>query len=360
MTSIKGINIFQPSHQGICGEDFVEKNQSHLWILAFDASCGQCRGLAAEIKKFAGNRLDVAPINRPDVIAWRRRALGENAPHRPTLIRVGSVDVRAWTGAGMAVRLAARMGISGTYRLLSVLGESRGASTDHDGSGTESTAGRRQFLRFAGIGVAVSVIAGRTSLAQAAVAPSPADRWVQENRANLPRTYNAFSAYSLEYRRAIFAELSPEECSTLWTAHVKEYRDAHPGMTPEQNKVIEFAVELFGDATTFTVPVAEGTYQKVQSLGESAIASFGKDEARALVANLGPQPVRTKPASVRPDGLALDSACTCKVSDDWCGQYERCRGGAYGCGQHRGCGTGWIFICDGMCCANTTAGWLCS
>ncbi|MGP3962210.1 hypothetical protein ACTWPT_40085 [Nonomuraea sp. 3N208] len=95
------------------------------WILAFDASCGRCRGLAEQVKHIGEHRLEIMPLAHPDVVAWREQALGESAPYAPTLIRVGDGGVRAWAGGDMAIRLAAHLGIRGTYSLLRTLGENR-------------------------------------------------------------------------------------------------------------------------------------------------------------------------------------------------------------------------------------------
>ncbi|MFD8527098.1 hypothetical protein ACFV0L_06765 [Streptosporangium canum] len=194
----------------------MQVNSSPQWILAFDASCGQCRGLAGKVKKFAEHRLEIVPLMHPEVVAWRKQALGDDAPYTPTLLRVGHDEVRAWTGAAMAIRLAARLGVRGTYGLLAALGENRKKEKQHAASSADTGAGRRHFLRLAGLGVAVSVIAGRTSLAQAAVAdPSPAKKWVEANKANLPQTYEAFSAHDLEHRRAIYNALSPRRAAVF-------------------------------------------------------------------------------------------------------------------------------------------------
>ncbi|MER5650303.1 bacteriocin fulvocin C-related protein [Streptosporangium sp. NPDC002524] len=336
----------------------MQVDSSPQWILAFDASCGQCRGLADKVKKFAGQRLEIVPLMHPEVVAWRKQALGDDAPYTPTLIRVGHDDVRAWTGAAMAIRLAARLGVRGTYGLLTALGENR-KEERHATSSADAGGGRRNFLRLAGLGVAVSVIAGRTSLAQAAVAdPSPAERWVQANKANLPQTYEAFGAHDLEHRRAIFNALPPQTRSRLWVDHLREHRGSQPNTSAEQNAVFDAVMELAGDSKTFAAPIAEETHHRLVSLQEKAVAAFGEKDAAALFANLGPRPASTSSDQPPHAHAAAAGVCECSTSSPLCGGMS-CYRGAFGCYQETGCGFLWDFLCNGLCCTQTTQGLIC-
>ncbi|MFI6881587.1 bacteriocin fulvocin C-related protein [Streptosporangium canum] len=338
----------------------MQVNSNPQWILAFDASCGQCRGLADKVKKFAEHRLEIVPLLHPDVVEWRKQALGDDAPHTPTLLRVGHDGAHAWTGAAMAIRLAARLGIRGTYGLLAALGENRRKEKQHAASSADTGAGRRHFLRLAGLGVAVSVIAGRTSLAQAAVAdPSPAKKWVEANKANLPQTYAAFSAHDLEHRRAIYNALSPQTRSRLWITHLEGYRSAHPNMSAEQKAVFNTAMELVGDSANLASPVTEEMHHRINSLEETAIAAFGKDEALAVFANLGPRPVFAPSDRPTSTHAAVGGPCQCSISSPYCGDYT-CHYKALGCYDEFGCGTLLFKVCNGMCCIRTTQGLLCS
>ncbi|RVX47560.1 hypothetical protein EDD27_10497 [Nonomuraea polychroma] len=329
------------------------------WILAFNASCQQCRGLAERVKRHGGTRLDIMPLSHPEVIDWRKTALGEDAPYAPTLIKITESGIYAWTGLAMAVRLAIRLGLRGTSRLLAALGESRQIGKEENA--TEGSRGsRRQFLRIAGLGLAFSAIAGKTSPAQASVAtPSPAELWVQANKASLPRTYEAFSSYDLEYRRAIFHALSPQERSNLWVAHIHSYQAARPHLNAKQRNVIDLVLETFGEASTFEQPLTEDIRRKMESLVKMAIDALGKDEAYSLGANLGPRPT-SKPSTHQSQGLL--SVCDCATNDDWCSTHHgnpyRCFRG--GCGYtSSGCGWGWGEPCNGECCVATTQGTLC-
>ncbi|MEU7004638.1 bacteriocin fulvocin C-related protein [Nonomuraea sp. NPDC046570] len=337
----------------------MQANSNPQWILAFDASCGQCRGLAGKVKKFAEHRLEIVPLMHPEVVEWRKQALGDDAPFTPTLLRVGGDGVRAWTGAAMAMRLAVRLGVRGTYGLLAVLGGNRKEEKQHAASSAHPGAGRRHFLRLAGLGVAVSVIAGRTSLAQAAVAgPSPAQKWVQDNKANLPQTYEAFSVHDLEHRRAVYAALSPQARSRLWVAHLQEYRSSHPNMSAEQDAVFSDFMELVSDNANFVSPVTEETHRRLNSLRETAIAAFGEVEAYAVFANLGPRPASASSDRPTPALTAAAGSCQCAIDSPLCGDYS-CYYKALGCSDAYLCGIAWMHLCNGMCCIRTTQGLLC-
>jgi hypothetical protein len=75
------------------------------WVLAFDSSCCGCTKIAEEVQRHGDDRLDVMPLDHPDVRAWRRRALGDDPPFAPTLIRIHDDQVRAWSGVASGLRL---------------------------------------------------------------------------------------------------------------------------------------------------------------------------------------------------------------------------------------------------------------
>ncbi|WP_407674372.1 bacteriocin fulvocin C-related protein [Nonomuraea glycinis] len=328
------------------------------WILAFDASCGQCTEIAERVKRLGGHRIDVLPLSSAAVVEWRARALGESAPWAPTLIRVEHEKVRAWTGTPMAIRLAARLGIKGSYSLLNVLVEARKGQED-----SQDSRGRRRFLKLAGLSAAAAVIVGRASPAFADPKPSPAQQWVQANRANLPTTYEAFSKHDLAYRRAIFAELPAKTRSNLWVAHVKRYRAAHPHLNEEQRAIVEDTLALFSDHSIFEGKPTPETSARMVPLIERAVNALGAVEAYSLTADLGPSSSLTpKPQEESATAALANCYCHAQSSDNYCSRY----GGGYSCWyggcatSSPGCGGGWIWECNGMCCVNTTQGPLCA
>jgi len=65
------------------------------WVLAFDASCNTCREISAQVSSASDGKLEVLPLNHPDVQRWRQQGLGVQPPWAPTLL--GAV---AFTMAG--------------------------------------------------------------------------------------------------------------------------------------------------------------------------------------------------------------------------------------------------------------------
>ncbi|GAB3741960.1 bacteriocin fulvocin C-related protein [Nocardiopsis nanhaiensis] len=111
--------------------------------------------------------------------------------------------------------------------------------------------------------------------------------WIEAHRGRLPETYDAFAAHSMDYRRAIFAELSPEVRSRLWTEHVTRYRESRADLSPEQDAALAHALELFSDPGTFA-EVHTGPDPVLDRLKAQTIAAFGFSEAAAIIATLGP------------------------------------------------------------------------
>ncbi|UQI45851.1 bacteriocin fulvocin C-related protein [Streptomyces sp. HU2014] len=304
------------------------------WVIAFDSSCCRCRAMADEVKGYAGSRLDVMPLDDPRVQAWRTQALGSRPPHAPTLIRVADREapVRAWTGWPMGVRLALRLGPRSTARLLRALG-SEGRAPDVPAEGM----GRGRFVRLAGLGVVAAVLGGGP--VSEASAASPAEKWVEANRARLPREYEAFAAHEMSYRQAIFAALAPADRSRLWLDHLTWYRASRPDLTAEQRRVLDRAQVLFGRESTFTGSVDATLHQELESLRKDAVAALGQEEGRAALATLGPVPAAPLPGcgcSCVSDWCS-SSNCVCCVRDCWCQP------------KLNGCGTAFAYMCTGTC-----------
>lgn len=111
--------------------------------------------------------------------------------------------------------------------------------------------------------------------------------WIEAHRGRLPETYDAFAAHSMDYRRAIFAELSPEVRSRLWTEHVTRHRESRADLSPEQESALAYALELFSDPDTFA-EMRTGPDPALDRLKSQTIAAFGFSEAAAIIATLGP------------------------------------------------------------------------
>ncbi|CAM3505683.1 bacteriocin fulvocin C-related protein [Stackebrandtia soli] len=317
------------------------------WVLAFDASCGTCREVSEVVLNACDGRLEVLPLSRPDVEEWRRRALGEDPEWTPTLLRVSEGNVTAWTGAGMALPLTRRLGVKASVRVLQALGklrdDVRNPLADSDG-GTA----RRRFLQL-GAGLAVAggiVLAGRTP-AFADDRCVAAREWVQANLDRLPTTYADLTRYQMDYRRAIFSELTPDVQSALWVEHLNLYRAGHPTMTPEQDALMDRFIEVARDTTTFSATEPSAAVSELRDL---AIEAFGKDEAAAILANLGPALSTGIASDVTPN-----AACTCSYFSDYCASGRYCTKRYKTCSDtSSGCGSYWVYACNGLCCSSST------
>jgi hypothetical protein len=326
-------------------------SSSSRWILGFDASCGRCTEIANMAKSAAGDKLEVIPLMHPEVQEFRTRALGENAPWTPTLIRVDGDVVRAWTGPAMGVRLFMRLGPWAATRLCLSLGDLARASRADESE--KKLFGRRGFLRFgAGIGIAAGIVlTGR--------APALADEagraaaWVAANKDRLPKTYDEFSAYNLTYRRAIYRELEPAARRRLWAEHVARFRRSHSSLTPQQAAALEKLDAQVAQSQTFRIQAAEAADPREEQLRDELIAAFGEEKAIALVAVLGPAEPRAA-AETSPSGdVGVQVACECSRQSDYC-SYPAisgwvCSGRPSCTASWDGCGWLWRYACDGMC-----------
>ena len=148
-------------------------------ILGFDAGCSTCSGLATRIEERVGSKLVIRNLRDPELMQWRREALGEAAPWAPTLFEVEGGKVRAWAGMKMGLALSRRLGPKDTWRVMQILGEIGVAPRLQDSSMVEALPvrtqeaivgiSRGQFLKgVGGAAVAASLLSG------GALFPSPA------------------------------------------------------------------------------------------------------------------------------------------------------------------------------------------
>ncbi|SDS60235.1 bacteriocin fulvocin C-related protein [Jiangella sp. DSM 45060] len=308
------------------------------WILAFDASCGTCREISAAVARAAEDRLEVLPLRHPDVEGWRRRA--GDPEWAPTLLRVDGDEVRAWTGARLAVPLARRLGPRTSAAVLRALGRLRreAAGRPLDRSGTLDRAG---FLRL-GAGAVVAagmVFAGRTP-AFAERTCTAAQAWVDAHRDALPAGYDAFGAYPMAYRRAIYAAHPAAVRSALWTEHVTRFDAARSEVTVRQRAVLDAAAAVAAGPTMHE-PAARPD-DALRDLHDDAVAAFGEAGAYALLGTLGPDDGSAVLAARAPD-------CDCATESVFCHGFP-CRRGMWNCNTSEfGCGDFWFFRCDGMC-----------
>ncbi|MGF1470592.1 MAG: hypothetical protein ACFB50_02475 [Rubrobacteraceae bacterium] len=131
-------------------------------VLGFDAGCMTCSELARKIEEEVGDRLEIANLRDPQVMAWRKESLGEDAPWAPTLFEVDGEVVKAWTGKRMGLKLSRALGLGATWRMMQVLGEVGAAPEVAEASPVAKIGlgmSRGQFLKgIGGAAVAMGVL----------------------------------------------------------------------------------------------------------------------------------------------------------------------------------------------------------
>ncbi|MBV9379284.1 MAG: bacteriocin fulvocin C-related protein [Streptosporangiaceae bacterium] len=332
------------------------RDTTERWVLAFDASCGTCNRISVAVAEACGGKLEVLPLVHRDVRQWRERAGAAAREPVPTLFRVRGEQADMWTGPRLGLHLMGRLGPASTARVLRALGALDGSDLAGEAAGARAGIGRKDFLRLGtGAALAASVLlVGKTpALAGARDATSQAHAWARLNKDKLPQTYDDLARYPLAYRRAIFVELPAAQRSKMWCEHLASYRASKgAGLSQGQVKVLDSATRLARDHATFTSR-SPGRIQREKALSElreAAITAFGNEEAKALLATLGPVQ-----ASLTP--LAGCPGCECSTQDDYCWPAHCCPSD---CGTSArtcwcsppdsgGCGTFYSYDCNGMC-----------
>ncbi|MEV3969512.1 bacteriocin fulvocin C-related protein [Streptomyces sp. NPDC050698] len=307
------------------------------WMLAFDSSCGACRAISSLVYEACDGKLEVVPLGRQDVRDRRERALGADAPWVPTLLAVDGGEgarVRAWTGPGLAVALARRLGPRSSVRVLRALGRARSESTPARGR-----LGRAEFLRLGGgLAVAAAVLVKGTTPAFARDRDAAAAQdWVREHTGRLPTRYDDVAALPLAHRRAVHAALPAGVRSALWVEHIDRWRATHADLTPAQARVVERARAAASRVSTFEFERGRRGTDEILRIDEAAEAAFEPAEAHALLATLGPAE-----AAALPD-------CECNTYSDKCWG-SSCIWVQNSCVRSdSGCGTLWTWSCNGLC-----------
>lgn len=148
------------------------KGATKRLVLGFDAGCSTCAEMAHKVKEKVGEKLEVVNLRDPQVVEWRKEALGEDAPWAPTLFEVNGGVVRAWTGKRMGLKLGSVLGPVATWRVVQVLGEV-GVTPEVAEASPMARVGasmsRGQFLKgIGGAAVAMGVLSATGNLASAA------------------------------------------------------------------------------------------------------------------------------------------------------------------------------------------------
>lgn len=325
-------------------------NSAARWVLAFDSSCSVCRGTSSKVAHACDHKIDVLPLSDPKVVKWREEAFGANPPWAPTLLLVDDEKVQAWTGRIMSLHMVRAVGVPSTMRMLRVL--SQLSRADDQAPAEEASHGQISRKHFLGQFAAGSAVVGGLLLfgrlpAIAAPAPSPEELWVKENLTRLPQNYSQLVDFDVAHRKAIYGALPSHVRSELWLEQFERYEREHPGLTPEQRKVLEFAREIASQKSTFADlesvddDLPASLARDLEHLRVSAIAAFGKADGRALFASLGPTD----------ESAARAAGCGCSCKSDWCDSRCVCCANCSQCHCNCSnlCGTMFLSRCEGTC-----------
>lgn len=284
-------------------------NEKRL-ILGFDAGCMACSDLAKQIEKAVNEKLEIRSLYDPQMKHWRSQAIGEDAPWAPTLIEIENGKVRAWTGMQMAAHLSFSLGLTGTWRVLRVLGASQAAGgTDESSANSPATSVTRgQLLKggLAGAVVGVGALSGSSLLTSRADAaekepgtalvnqPVSAGASDKQNRAkSIVRASSAYKKLTAEQKRAVGNSGATYENSLdLDQAIVNVYKEYASVVVSSLNSkrsviatfIVDLSNEVLGNVRTVEVtPVSGGQKAQVviqenfQDLKKFGRMIFGQD-----------------------------------------------------------------------------------
>lgn len=259
-------------------------------ILGFDAGCMACSDIAGRIEAVVGDKLEVRSLHDPQVAYWRRQSLGEDAPWAPILIEVKDGKVKAWPGMRMGARLSLSLGITGTWKLLRALGETKAAGGVEESSANGSTAGvtRAQLLKggLAGAVVGVGALSGTNLLASRADAvennpgtalanqPISVGTPEEQDRAkSIVRSSGAYERLATEQSRALgnlgASEEAPLDLDQATVFVYGQYASVlASSLNPKRNIIATFIVDLsretLGNVRTVEItPISGGQEAQV-------------------------------------------------------------------------------------------------
>ncbi len=340
------------------------------WVLTFDSSCGRCREISSRVLQASAGRLEVLPLNHRDVRSWRAAYFGPEPPHAPTLLRLRDGAVRGWMGPSMAPVLIRRLGARSTLRVMIALGKLREQPMITDVRSSGRRMDRAQFLRLC-VGAAVGarlLLTGTTPAFAASSDNQVARDWVKANKGALPQQYDAVTSMPMSHRREIFRASSPSVRSQLFVQQLTRDRTDHaPTLTAKQRAALDRGIELFSNPQLFAANgLTDGNRKAIDALRNEGIGSFGAGKAAALFASLeSPAILAQEPGQRMSDEATVAAAkassqagtrdwyddCTCANASDYCSGRLKCDklDGSYCDHTNGGCGSGWVYDCDGLC-----------
>jgi hypothetical protein len=248
-----------------------------------------------------------------------------------------------------------------TLRVIVALGKLREQPMIEDVRPTGRRMDRAQFLRLcAGASVGIGILLTGKS---PALAGARACAWVEANRNALPQRYEEVTALAMSYRREIFKASSPRVRSQLFVQQLTRYGTDHAAsLTAQQRAVLDSGIALFSNTHMFALcGLDDHDYNALDALRTDSVRAFGASEAGALFAALTP-PASLGHALSADASSGIDDAstpfaprdgddCSCSNASDYCTDPRSCVqvSGDFCDHTDGGCGTGWLYDCDGLC-----------
>lgn len=142
------------------------------------------------------------------------------------------------------------------------------------------------------------------------------------------QAYSALSALPVSARRDTFRAMANEQRSEMWHTHLAKALSRN--LTTEQRDIIARAIAL-------ATPEFFAHHGNLDSL--TIKDTFTGKDAREIFTQLGGPEPRSHHAIVSP-------SCECSHSSDYCS--TNCFGNGCTVSEY-GCGTLWVYSCDGLC-----------
>jgi hypothetical protein len=201
-------------------------------------------------------------------------------------------------------------------------------------------------------------------------AQNPLEEQLLASDSRLTRTaLKALHGLTVDEQRMLFTQFDSRLKADVWRQHLSEYLAEHGELNEEQKALIDSAKNLL-DASLFDVRTDDPQWinrvrEPLERLSERAAIVFDRNTVGFLFHRFSdrdePIPVRERRQefSVRSARIGTDTTgvppsphedCECSKESDWCwsgsfcnNTYPTCRPVGFGCG------TFFVYICDGMC-----------
>lgn len=201
------------------------------------------------------------------------------------------------------------------------------------------------------LGVFLFFVSTFASDARAEISCDDAKAWADQRASDLPKTLAEISAIAMAYRREILSRSSPELKASLWTEHLQSF-ESRLNETQKSyltNLKTKITPSLFSSPEPAGLPSpAELKAVFGNELATQMFSFIGPPEREDLQA-IGIAKLKSKKAANRKiaSAPAEGSSCTCSSLSDYCDNGMYCSESL--CKHYRGCGTFWLYFCNGLC-----------